>query len=60
MLRRRRGGAAIARLKYSDRPLILGQEDAGQEVFPNVSELQGRVDGVSMRPRRLDAVDVAA
>ena len=27
--------------------------------FPNVSELQVRVDGVSMRPRRLDAVDAA-
>ena len=30
-----------------------------QRLFPNVSELQVRVDGVSMRPRRLDAVDAA-
>ena len=30
-----------------------------QRLFPNFSELQGRVDGVFMRPCRLDAVDVA-
>ena len=30
-----------------------------QRLFPNVSELQGRIDGVFMRPHRLDAVVVA-
>ena len=30
-----------------------------QRLFPNFSELQVRVDGVFMKPRRLDAVDVA-
>ena len=31
-----------------------------QRLFPNVSELQGRVDGVAAMPHRLDALDVAA
>ena len=30
-----------------------------RRLFPNVSELQGRVDGVAAMPRRLDAVGVA-
>ena len=31
-----------------------------QRLFPNVSELQARVDGVVTVPRRLDVVDAAA
>ena len=31
-----------------------------QRLFPNVSELQGRVDGVAAMPHRIDALDAAA
>ena len=63
VLRRQKTVAAFEALKVVQclrDPKTLLRVVLTQRLFPNVSELQARVDGVVTVPRRLDVVDAAA